>query len=76
MELKVAVQAGRGAVDPVKFLLGDGNIVEYGLYIARLRQHVIVYLVEERGDADMLRPLPRVPGCEPDACAQHKVTFS
>ncbi len=37
LELKVAVPAGGGAVDPLQFLLDDGNVVEYGLYVARLR---------------------------------------
>jgi hypothetical protein len=49
LELKVA------AVDPLKFLLSDGNIVEHGLYVAWLRQHVVVDLVEECWDADVLR---------------------
>ncbi len=59
----------------MKFLLGDGNVVEHGLHVAWLCQHVIVYLVEERGDADILRPLPRVSRCEPDARAQHDALF-
>src|SRR6266566_4610850 len=70
LELHVAVPSRGCALDPLQLLLGQGDVVEHRLDVARIGEDVAANLVEERRHVDALGPLLRDALLEPDACAQ------
>src|SRR5271154_7422066 len=54
LELEVAVPACGRPVDPLELLVGDRNVVEHCLDIARLGEYVVTDLVQEGRDRDAL----------------------
>src|ERR1700752_1243209 len=71
LELEVPVPARGGAVNPVELLVGDGDVVEHRLHVARVGEYVVVYLVEKRRNANALGPLAWRPSRESVTRAQH-----
>jgi hypothetical protein len=67
LELQIAVPSAGGAVDPLEFLVGDGDVVEDCLHVAGLGEQVVVHLVEEGGDADVASTVLRGAARESDA---------
>ncbi len=57
--------------DLLKLFLSDGDVVEHRLHVARVRQDVVVHLVEKSGNVNVPGPLPWIPLLKPDACAQY-----
>src|SRR6267378_7485735 len=75
LKLQVAVPPCRGAADPFEPLVGDRDVVEHRLHIARFGQHVVMHLIEERRYADVFRPFLWGPRFEPDTRTQDEPLF-
>src|ERR1700724_3707878 len=59
LKLQVAVPPCRSAADPLEPLVGNRDVVEHRLHIARFGQHVVMHLIKERRYADVSRPFLR-----------------
>ena len=67
LEFEITVPTSRTASDPLELLVRDGDVVEHRLHIARVRQQIIMHLIQKRRNADLFSPFCRCSSGESDA---------